>query len=250
MKDSAYIFGRNPVLESLRSGTAEKVILSFGVQGNVINAIYAEAKKNGIKCVKHDKRKFAELESRELPQNANSQGVIALRKLVETVSVEKLIENSFKQTELPVLVILDSINDPHNLGAVARSVECSGANGIIIPERDSAPLNASAIKSSAGALELIDVAKVGNLNQAIELLKEKGFWIYGTEMKTSKMYSDNIYDRPVALVIGNEGKGMRPAVKKHCDDLIKIPMSGRLDSLNASVSAGIILFEIQRQRRG
>jgi 23S rRNA (guanosine2251-2'-O)-methyltransferase len=249
VKESAYIYGRNPVLESIRAGNAEKVVLSFGVKGEIINAIYAEAKKNGIKCVKYDKRKFSELEKRELEPNANTQGVIALKKLVETLTIDELIEKSLEVSENPVLVALDSIYDPHNLGAISRSVECSGANGIIIPERDSAPLNASALKSSAGALELINIAKVGNMNQALEKLKEKGFWIYGTDMNTkSNYFSENLSDRPLVLIIGSEGKGIRPATKKHCDNFIKIPMKGKLDSLNASVSAGIILFEIMKQK--
>ncbi len=237
------------MLESIRAGNAEKVFLSFGIKGDIINAIYSEAKKNKIKCVKYDKRKFRELENKELEKGANSQGVIALKKIVDTFTIDDLIEKAFEDTTNPVVVILDSIYDPHNLGAIARSVECSGANGLIIPERDSAPINPSAIKSSAGALEIIRTSKVGNMTQALETLKEKGFWIYGTDMHSKKKYFDpSIYDRPVALIIGSEGKGMRPAIKKHCDELIKIPMRGSLDSLNASVSAGIILFEIMRQK--
>lgn len=247
-KEISYIFGRNPVLEAIRSDKAEKVILSFGIKGDIINAIYAESKKRKIKVVKHDKRKFKDLEKRELPQNANTQGVIALRKIVETIDIEEFTEKALAKEENPVIVILDSINDPHNMGAITRSVECSGAAGIIIPERDSAPLNASAIKSSAGAIENILISKVNNMSQAFDYLKEAGFWIYGTDINTETVYTERIYDRPTAIVIGNEGKGIKPSLKNKCDNLIKIPMRGKLDSLNASVSAGIILFEIFRQK--
>jgi len=244
-----YIFGRNSIIEALNSGTVlEKIFLSSGVQGPAINKIQSLAKKSGTPLVKHDKKKFSRLEKDVVDDKSNSQGVIALKQMVKTLDLEELIEKAFEADENPVLVALDEITDPHNLGAIARSVECSGCQGLILPSRNTAPLSPAAINTSAGALEHLPVAKIGNLAQTIDYLKEKGFWILGTEMNAENFYTDKLYDRPIVLVIGSEGKGMRNIISKNCDIKVKIPMKGKIDSLNASVSAGIILFEILRQK--
>src|SRR5690606_20586070 len=148
----------------------------------------------------------------------------------------------------PILVMLDEINDPHNLGAIARTAECSGVSGIILPERNSSPVTPAAIKSSAGALNHIDVCKTVNMIQAIKKLKDNGFWIVGTSLEAKQSYTTKIYDRPTVLVIGNEGKGMKPSLQKHCDNLVRIPILGKIESLNASVSCGIVLYEALRQK--
>ena len=245
-----YIYGRNAVIEALNANAElEKVFLMYGIQPAFADKIRFLCKKANVPCVVFDKKKFENLEKQACPDNSKSQGVIASKTLVDTISVEELIEIAFSKEKNPVIVALDEINDPHNLGAIARSVECSGAIGIIQPERNSAPISATAVKISAGALELVPVAKTTNFNRALELLKEAGFWIIGTEMNADSEYSDDIYNMPIVIVIGNEGKGMRPSTAKHCDKTIKIPMSGKINSLNASVSAGIILFEIARQKR-
>jgi 23S rRNA (guanosine2251-2'-O)-methyltransferase len=246
----SYIYGRNAVLEALASGKpVEKIFISFGTQGESINKIFASAKRDKIPCSNLDKRKFAALEKEVCPKEAKSQGVIALMRSFETYDLLDLIMDSLEQAKNPVIVILDGITDPHNFGAIARSAVCSGAYGIVVPERNSAPISPVAVKASAGALEHIPVSRVTNLIQALETLKEQGFWIIGTDMQADRLYTDsNIYNRPVALIIGSEGEGMRHSTRKHCDMLISIPMSGKVSSLNASVSAGVILFEIKRQR--
>lgn len=244
-----YIYGRNAVIEALNANAElEKVFLLYGVQPAFADKIRYLCNKSGVPCVVFDKKKFEQLEKQACPEMNKSQGVIASKSLVNTIEVEELIAIALSKEKNPVIVALDEINDPHNLGAIARSVECSGAVGIIQPERNSAPISAVAMKTSAGALEYIPVAKTTNFNRALEQCKEAGFWVIGTEMNAENVYTDDIYDMPVVIVIGNEGKGMRPSTAKHCDRTIKIPMSGKINSLNASVSAGIILFEIARQK--
>ncbi len=247
--DTAYIYGRNAIIESLSNPERiAKIFISYGSQGEAISRIYRLAKKAKVQCVRHDKRKFQTLEKSVLPRDAKSQGIIALMNIISTVTVEDMIRKAKSQADLPVLVALDGINDPHNLGAIARSAECAGAGGIILPDRNSAPLTPTAMKASAGALEHIPVAMAGNLSQALELCKDNGFWVIGTDSDGDKFYNEESYDRPIVLVIGSEGKGLRPGIKKNCDAIVKIPLKGRISSLNASVAAGVMLFEILRQK--
>ena len=172
---------------------------------------------------------------------------MALTRPFKLYSIVELIEKT-KNITNPIFVALDEISDPHNFGAIARSAECSGCSGVIITERNSAPITPTAIKISAGALEHIPVAKVTNLQQSLKVLKDNGFWIIGTDADAERVYTDEIYNSPIVIVIGSEGKGMRLILKKDCDFLVKIPLKGKVTSLNASVSAAVILFEIQRQR--
>lgn len=249
MESEAYLYGRNPVIEALEAGKKlSKIFIDFGTHGSSINRIYSLAKKEGIPCIRHDKKKFSELERKAVPKNEKSQGVIALAEIVGTIDLEELIELAYEGNTRPVIVALDEISDPHNFGAIARSAEASGAAGIIIPERNSSPITPTVVKASAGAIEHLPVAKVGNLATALAKLKDRGFWVIGTDLAAEKKYTDNIYDRPVVLVIGSEGKGIRPVIRKNCDMNVVIPMAGSIQSLNASVSAGIILFEMLRQR--
>lgn len=248
-KNDAYIYGRNAIIEALRSGRdIEKIFIAFGAKGKAIDTIYNLAKKNRTSAVKYDKRKFATLEKRYFPKNINTQGVIALLRPVELLAVEDLISKAFDKEENPVIIVLDEINDPHNLGAIARTAECSGTAGLIVTERNTAPLSPATMKASAGALEHIPIAKTGSLSATLKDLKNYGFWTIGTDAAAENIYTDDLYDRPVAVIIGSEGKGLRPSTKKHCDHLVKIPMKGTINSLNASVSSGIMLFEIMRQR--
>ncbi len=246
-----YIFGRNPVIEALNSKAInlEKIFVMYSAKGEVIDRIFTSAKKKNIQCVKFDNRKFKELERKILPNGKNSQGVIALLRKYNYVELNELIKFSFEQTDKPTILVLDSITDPHNLGAIARTAECSGVSGIILSERDSVPVTPTAIKISAGALEHIPVCKVSNLVQAFEKLKENGFWLIGTDMDARLNYYDYNYNSPIVIVIGSEGKGIRPSTLKHCDTVVKIPILGKINSLNASVSAAILLYEIVRQER-
>lgn len=243
-----YIYGRNAVIEALNSGkNLEKIFLMFGANGPGLNRIYSLAKSDKIPVVTYDKNKFIQLEDKVLPQGVKAQGVIALIRPFDVLNIEDFID-TINIKENPVVLLLDEITDPQNLGAIARSAECSGVRGIILPERNSAPITPVAIKVSAGALEHIPVVKSGNLITIIDKLKEAGFWIVGTDMQADHLYYDTIYDKPIALIIGSEGKGMRQSIRKHCDILIKIPMSGQIQSLNASVAAGIVMFEIAKQK--
>lgn len=249
--EPSYIYGRNAVIEALSAGKpVDKVFLAFGVQGDTINRIYSLTKKNRVQLVVHDKKKFSYLEDQVCPDSFKSQGVIALMRGFETFAIEDLVVAAYNESSKPILVILDEISDPQNLGAIARSAECSGASGIILPERNSAPITPVAVKASAGALEHLPVCKVSSFPQTFQYLKDNGFWVIGTDAEGDRFYTENVYDSPVAIVIGSEGKGLRPSTQSHCDVLVKIPLVGKVNSLNASVTAGIILFEILRQRNG
>jgi 23S rRNA (guanosine2251-2'-O)-methyltransferase len=249
MKNSEfYIYGRNAVTEALESGTGlQKIYVMFGSQGTAIQKIFIKAKKNKIQCAFTDKKKFIELEKTVCSSVNRSQGVIALIKPFEIIDIDELVDKAYNKSEKPIIVILDGISDPHNLGAIARSCECAGAAGLVISERNSAPITPAAVKVSAGAMEHLLIANAGNMIQALDLLKSKDFWIVGTDDSAERNYTDKIYDSPIALIIGSEGKGISPSLKKHCDFLVKIPLKGKINSLNASVATGIILFEILRQ---
>lgn len=246
---NTYIFGKNAVIEALNSETElEKIYVQFGSNDSFTNKIRAIAKKASIPLVVYDKQKFKNLESSMEIPNVKTQGIIAQKSIVSYSTVESIIEFAFEKEKFPIIVALDGITDPHNLGAIARSAFCAGAVALIVPERNSAPINAVAVKTSAGAIEHLPIAKVTNLTTTFEYLKENRFWIVGTDLDAQQTIYQEKFDAPIVLVIGSEGKGMRPGVKKSCDILVKIPMKGNLDSLNASVSAGIILFEILRKR--
>ena len=250
MAKEEYIYGRNPVIEALSEGEGvEKVFLAYGVRGKAVSRIYSLAKKSGTPVATMDKRKFSQLERDVVPKGSNSQGVLAQAKLIETIPLEELIEKAFEKDENPVLLALDEITDPHNLGAAARSAEGAGALGIIVPERNSAPLSAAAVKASAGALKYIPVAREVNLVNALIKCKDAGLWVIGTAADAKKKHTEEDFLKPTVVVIGSEGKGMRPSVQKQCDEFVRIPLKGSIESLNASVSAAVILFEIQRQRK-
>lgn len=243
-----YIYGRNAVFESINSGAPiEKVYLRYSEQGKTTERIKMVSKQEKIPCTVLDNKKFAELERQAVPKGENAQGVLALRRMYESPELEVFLDELDMKSR-PVIAILDCINDPHNFGAIIRSAEASGVAGIIRPIRNSCPVTPAVLKTSAGALEHIPVIGVGNLSQTLDKLKNAGFWIYGTDMRAEKSYTNNIYDRPVVIITGGEEKGLRPATRKQCDELIKIPMQGKTESLNASVSAGIIFFEILRRK--
>ena len=182
-----------------------------------------------------------------LTNHPNPQGVIARKSSHEFYQLAEIISLSGKK-QYPLLLLLDSIQDTHNLGAILRTAECSGVDGVIITKHHSAPVNETVVKTSAGATEHLKITQVNNLVQAIKELKDNGFWIAGTSLKGSKAYTEVDYKIPLALVVGNEEKGIRRLTAENCDILMNIPMKGKIGSLNVSVAAGIILFEILRQR--
>ena len=238
------IIGRKPVLEALNSNEEiEQVYILFGQQGNIINAIRVAAKKRGIKCNQIPLERF-----RTYAPSQNAQGVVALKQDFKFSSLDEILSES-KKTSLPLILILDEIQDPHNVGAILRSAECSGVNGIILTKHNSATITSTVSKVSAGATEHLKICQVNNLSQTIDELKEKGFWIVGSSLENAKNYTEGDYKIPIALIVGNEEKGIRKLTASKCDFLVKIPMSGKIQSLNVSVATGILLFEILRQRR-
>jgi len=240
------IVGKHPVLEALRSGRQiNKIFVSDSAKKDVSTAIIGEAKKLNIIVQIVDKRKLDQL----APQ-LNHQGVVAQAAAVDYVELDDLLAIPKNKGETPFFLILDEIEDPHNLGSIIRTAECTGVHGVIIPKRRSAGLTATVLKTSAGAAEHVPVARVTNLVQTIEQLKEAGVWIAGTDLAAKADVYKQKFDMPLALVIGNEGKGIGRLVKEHCDFLVKLPMAGQLNSLNASVAAGVIMYEVLRQRRG
>jgi len=239
------IIGRKPVLEALNSTEEiEQVYILFGQQGNIINAIRVAAKKRGIKCNQIPLERF-----RTYAPDKNAQGVIALKQDFKFSSLDQILADA-KKTSLPLILILDEIQDPHNVGAILRSAECSGVNGVILTKHNSATITSTVTKTSAGATEHLKICQVNNLSQTIDELKEKGFWIVGSSLENAKNYTEVDYKIPIALIVGNEEKGIRKLTASKCDFLVKIPMSGKIQSLNVSVATGILLFEILRQRRG
>lgn len=243
-----YIYGRRSVAEALRSGREiEKIFIEYGVKEDGIKDILSFARKNNIPMTTADKGKFKNLEY-EAKAGTHSQGVIAIVASYTVLDEETLFANAKNATKHPLVVAVDGITDPHNLGAIARSIECSGANGLLIPIHNSAPITSSAMKTSAGALEYLPIAKATNLNRSLERAKEDGWWVIGTDSEATDDYTANLYDRPIILVIGSEGEGLRPTTRKLCDAIVRIPIAGKVQSLNASVAAGVVLFEIARQR--
>ncbi len=237
------IIGRKPVLEAINSGEElEQVYILYGQKGGIINAIKIASKKKGIKCNEIPFEKFKSLTS-----NQNTQGVIALKSTQKFFELKEIISSS-KKSEYPLIVILDSIQDTHNVGAILRSAECAGADGIIITKHNSAPINQTVVKTSVGATEHLKISVVNNLSHSLKILKDNGFWIIGSSLENSKNYTEIDYKLPIALIVGNEEKGIRRLTAENCDFLVKIHMKGEIQSLNVSVAAGILLFEILRQR--
>lgn len=237
------IIGRKPVLEALNSNEeVEQVYILFGQQGNIINAIRVAAKKRGIKCNQIPLERF-----RTYAPSQNAQGVIALKQDFKFSSLDEIITEANKNP-LPLILILDEIQDPHNVGAILRSAECSGVDGIILTKHNSATITSTVTKVSAGATEHLKICLVNNLSQTIDELKEKGFWIVGSSLENAKKYTEVDYKIPIALIVGNEEKGIRKLTASKCDFLVKIPMTGKIQSLNVSVATGILLFGILRQR--
>jgi len=237
------IVGRKPVLEAINSGDElEQIYLLYGQKGNIIDAIRVAAKKRGIKINQIPLEKF-----RILIQNTNAQGIAAIKPAYKFHSLDDIISGS-KSSSNPLILILDSIQDTHNVGAILRTAECSGVNGIIVTKHNSAPINATVVKTSAGATEHVKIAQVNNLANTIKVLKENGFWIVGSSLDNAKLYTEVDFTIPIALIVGNEEKEIRKLTADKCDFLVKIPMAGKLQSLNVSVATGILLFEILRQR--
>lgn len=236
--------GRNSVLELLESGKdINKIFIEKGNKHGSINKIIAKAKERKIVITELEKTKF-----NKMVQTNNPQGIIAIVPPFDYCTVYDIINLAKQKDENPFILILDGIEDPHNLGSIIRTAETAGVHGVIIPKRRAASVNSTVNKVSAGAVEHMKIARVNNINEIINTLKKEGIWICGTDMDTNKYYYNQDLTGPLAIVIGSEGYGMSRLVKENCDFLVKIPMQGQITSLNASVSAGIVIYEAVKQR--
>jgi 23S rRNA (guanosine2251-2'-O)-methyltransferase len=239
------IAGRKPVIEALNAGTpVEKIYILRGLHGEPLDTIRQLARQKNILCTDADKHLIE-----KLSLDTNTQGVVAVIGTKEYADVDEILAIASSKNEKPFLLLFDEIEDPHNLGALIRTAVCLGAHGGIIPKHNAAPVNATVAKTSAGASAHFPIAKVTNIVAAIEELKEKGVWIVGSDAHAEKRFTEVDYTLPIALVIGNEGKGIRRLVKESCDFLVKIPMAGSFDSLNASVAGALVMYEVFRKRK-
>ena len=238
------ICGRNPVLEALRSGREiDRLFVAHGTGGGSVTAIIAKCRAKGIL--------IKEISPQKLDYycgGANHQGVAVMFASQEYATVDDMFALAETRGEKPFLIICDEIEDPHNLGAIIRTAEATGVHGVIIPERHSASLNATVAKAACGALEYVPVARVTNIANTIDALKERGVWVFGADMDGDD-YTKTDFDTPCALVIGNEGKGIGALTAKKCDAILSLPMLGKINSLNASVAAGILMYEVVRSRK-
>lgn len=238
------IEGRNSVLELLESEKdINKIFITKGERHGSINKIIAIAKQKKVIIVEKDKKQMD-----EMAQTNNYQGVIAIVPPFEYCELDDILNYAKQKKEDAFVIILDGIEDPHNLGSIIRTAETAGAHGVIIPKRRAAQVNATVNKASAGAVEHMKIARVTNINDSIARLKDEGLWICGTAVDAENYYYNQNLTGPLGIVIGNEGKGMSEKTKKNCDFLVKIPMKGKISSLNASVSTGIIVYEAVKQR--
>jgi len=238
------IYGINPVREALKNnrGNIEKVVVTPGREGERLREILNLVTKHDVPVEFKEKNHL-----NRLAGNKSHQGVIALCKTFSYASVDSLIANHQGLYKNNLILILDGITDPQNLGSLIRTAHCCGANGVIIPEKRAASVTGSVMKASAGAAQYTPVAMVVNLLRTIEYLKKKGFWIYGADANDGRDIHTHNFDGHIGLVMGSEGEGIRPLIRKNCDFLVSIPLTGEIDSLNVSVAAGIIVYEILRK---
>lgn len=242
-KKDDIIAGRNPVTEALASGRPiDSILCAKNNKSGSIVAILSKAKKKGIPIKEVDIKKLDFMTG-----GATHQGIVALAAVKEYSTVEDIFNLAQSREESPFIVILDEIEDPHNLGAIIRTAECAGAHGVIIKKRHSAGLSYTVAKSSAGAVEYVPVARVTNISNVIDELKERGVWVYGADMNGTDYEKCN-FSGAAAIVIGNEGKGISRLVREKCDAIVSLPLKGKINSLNASVAAGIIMYKIASQR--
>lgn len=235
--------GRNSVLEALRSGRPlDRILVARGNRSGSLSRILAAAKENGIPVKEADPKKLDALA-------ANHQGVVAFAAVKEYATIDDMFALAQERGEHPFFLIADNLQDPHNLGAILRTAECAGAHGVILPRRRAVGLTAVVGKASAGAVEYVPVARVPNLAAAMDDLKERGVWIYAADLDGSP-WCQLDYTGPCAFVIGNEGNGVSPLVRQKSDFVVSLPLAGQIQSLNASVAAGVLCYEVARQRLG
>lgn len=238
-----YIAGRNAVMEALKSGRPlDRVMVAKGDRQGSIGPIIAKCRQQNVPVKEVDSRKLDFMAQ-------NHQGVIAVAACKEYAKLEDLFALAEKREEKPFFIICDELEDPHNLGAILRTAEAAGAHGVIVPQRRSVGLTSTVYKASAGAVEYVPVARVTNITETIKELKKRGIWVYGLDMDGETWCRTDMRDA-MALVVGSEGRGISRLVKEQCDFILSMPMAGQINSLNASVACGIVLYEVARQRQG
>ena len=236
------IYGKNPVLEAISSGkTINKIYISKGSKD--VYDVIQKAKENKIVVVESDKQKLD-----KMVDGKNSQGIVASVTDYNYYEVEDILNYAKEKNEEPCVLILDKIEDPHNLGAIIRSAECMGVHGVIIQKRNACQVTDTVEKVAAGATSFVKVARVTNITETINKLKKAGLWIYGLDMNGADYVYNTKFDGAIGIVVGNEGDGISRLVRENCDFMIKIPMTGNINSLNASVSTGIAIYEVLRQK--
>lgn len=238
-----HIVGRNAVMEALKSGRPlDSVLVARGERQGSIGAIIARCRDKGIPVKETDSRKLDAMAN-------NHQGVIAVAACKDYVTLEELFAAAEQKGEAPFFIVCDELEDPHNLGAILRTAEAAGAHGVVVPRRRSVGLTGAVYKASAGAVEYVPVARVANINDALCEMKKRGMWIYGLDMDGENWCSTDLTGA-MALVVGSEGRGVSRLVRENCDFVLSLPMNGHINSLNASVACGIVLYEAARQRNG
>ena len=237
------ISGRNPVSEALRSNRPiDKILVARGEKSGAVVGILAKAKNKSIPIKEVDRAKLDYISG-----GAVHQGIVAFAAVKEYSTVEDILDFAQSKNEPPFIVILDELEDPHNLGAIIRTAECAGVHGVIVPKRRSATLSYTVGKASAGAIEYMRVARVNNISALIDDLKKRGVWVFGADMNGTD-YSECDFSGACAIVIGNEGKGISRLVREKCDVIVSLPMKGKINSLNASVAAGILMYSAMKDR--
>ena len=238
------VAGRNAVFETLTSGRpVNKIYIKAGLQGGSLGKIVAEAQKSTVLIEYVQPEKLD-----RLAPGIRHQGIVALASPIAFSSLEDVLKRAAARNETPFLLLLDELQDPQNVGALIRSADAAGVHGVLLPKRRSCPLNMVVAKISAGAVNYVPVVQIGNIVQTLRSLKEQGFWVAGADMDGESLYFDADLDRPLVLVIGAEGKGLGRLVKENCDMLVRIPMQGGVNSLNASAAGAILMYEVVRQR--
>ena len=238
------LIGRNAVAEALKAGrTINKLMVAEGDREGSIGEILALAKERGVITQFVDRSKIESVAG-----GLRHQGVMAYVAPVAYAELEDILKAAEEKGEAPFLLLLDELEDPHNLGALLRTADATGVHGVLIPKRRSVPLTATVAKTSAGAIEYVPVARIGNIAQTLKKLKDKGFWVAGADMDGSQNYNEADLTGPLVLVVGSEGKGMSRLTKEACDFIVKMPMVGKINSLNASVAGSILMYESMRQR--
>ena len=239
-----WVYGKHAVLETLKSErSVEKVLLAKNINKFSVNEIIQYAKKEKVPFQWVPRSRLD-----QLAEGKNHQGVVAQVAAFEYASLDDVFKRAEQKQEAPFFLLLDSIEDPHNLGSILRSADAAGVHGVMIPKRRAAGITSVVAKTSAGAAQHVPVVRVTNLNRIADELKERGVWLVGSDGEAEQIYTKVDYGMPVALVIGNEGRGIHALLKKKCDFLVKLPMKGKVSSLNASVAAGILMYEVMRSR--